>query len=173
MDNIEKALRDRGYKTNIVSGNLTLKRRGSSSLILICTLLAIPVFWISTFAHFTVFLLGIILLLAPWIFRRWQFPPEVQFLRNEGIQLGGGLFGGKRLLPFSDITELQLERVVKPTDASPFHEGTDEFVYNFMAATGGHRHKLLRLVYRPDDPEEVESIRGFLLQYLQKLKSKG
>ena len=173
MDNVEKALRDQGYKVKVAEGNLVLRRKGADTAIFICSFLAIPVLMIGYYAHFTIILFGIGLLLAPWIFRRWQYPPRVIFA-SQGIQLSYGPFSSqKREIPLEHITELQLERIVKPSDVSPFMEGSDDFIYNYLAVTDEKRFKLLRLLFRVDDQEAVEKIRSFLLKYLKHLKSEN
>ncbi len=173
VDKVEKGLKELGYTSQISDGTLTIKRKRKYTLIIIGTAFAIPVMWIGLSAHFTVFLFGLGLLLLPWILRGWRFPITARFVPNEGVELRYSVLGALHKVPFSDITELQLERTVKPSDVSPFMEGSDEYVYNFVLATANTRYMLLRVEYRTDDQEQIEDIRHFLLTYLRHLKSEG
>ena len=69
------------------------------------------------------------------------------------------------------IQELQVEKVRKSSDTSPFQEGNEDIIYNFMLDTSVKRFKLLRLTFRRDEDEKIDEIRTFLLNSLKILKS--
>ena len=161
------------YHTELLEGSLIIRRKAK-------TYFSIALSWIAgsilvaigVFANLQILLFGLFLLLLPWISRQWQFPQKLTFSKDGYLMLEtGNIVPNIIKIRQEHIQELQVEKVRKSSDTSPFQEGNEDIIYNFMLDTSVKRFKLLRLTFRRDEDEKIDEIRTFLLNSLKILKS--
>ncbi len=163
------------YDLALQSGNLIIRKKSRSFVpAILVAVFGIALVIGGLYIHINVVLLGLLLSLSPWISRKWQYPDKITLARSGEVLLETGrIVPNIYRLKGKEITELQVEKVKKYTDTSPFQEGNQEVIYNFFMETTVKRFKLLRLVYRKDEDDKADEVRKFIKQSLGILKRPG
>ena len=159
---------ENSYK--IQSGNsMVIQTRGFNSLPVTVAMIAlgILVLWLSVVFSYKLVLLGIPLVVWPFVSDQWRFPKTINFdLSQQSVQLSR--FGKVvNRIEFSRIQEIGVDAQILTTDVSPFKEGFREYGYSFYVLDDkGKKWRLFRLRFRDEKDEEMKGIIHFLNNHL-------
>lgn len=161
------------YDSTLQEGDLIITRKSKHYFsVALSWLFGIGLLILGSYTNVQILLFGLLLVLLPWISRQWRFPQKVIFSKEGYLILEtGNIIPNINKIREEHITELQVEKVRKSSETSPFQEGNEDIIYNFMLDTPVKRLKLMRLEFRRDEDEKIDEIRSFLLQSLKILKS--
>lgn len=160
-----------GYNMTSIDGTLTVKKKSPSIPFFPIILISLGViFVISTAAmsmeiHYAVF--GILLIGFPFVYERWKYPRQIIIDGNRGVlRLKTGMIHEKNY-PLSEISSLVVDESIIDSDVSPFKDGYQDFIYNFQLKVGKTKLKLMYLMFRKSNDEEIKEIVDFLSEKLR------
>ncbi len=155
----------------MTSGNLILTRKVSHVITRYLVGLAGMVLIIAGFIlHWELILVGLALLLLPWISRQWMFPHRILFKKGEVILETGQVIPNIHRIPGAQINEIEIEKLEKDSEPHSFREESQSTTYKFYLDTADSRYRLLRLTFSQNEDAKVEEISKFVRNFLSIVK---
>lgn len=153
---LNDALAKNGYRIEQAGAQITFHMRGGLGWMSMLFSIAsgVLLIWVTLWAHlhFTIFLLGMLLVGLALTRERWRFPRQI--IIDQGDKLLTLRYGVLHhvLVPFDEIKGLNVDEDILSADANPFRETSEDYVYRYELMQGNKRLKLFRLVFeRPND----------------------
>lgn len=172
MNNTKSILEAQHYVVSLTGGNLIIDRKNSDQLFIGLSLFFGFLFTALAFLHISFLLFTLVAVAIPWFNRKWQYPKSIQFNKSGYVQLAKStILGRNEKVPLSTLEELQIGKIIKTADTSPFKEGNLDFYYNVLLKTTSGTKKLMRLQFRKEADAEIDEIRDFLRKYIQSIKT--
>lgn len=172
---LTRLFEENGYKLVEQNGQYTVRKKNSSFMILTTLSIAIGVLLLYMSTHFAmnykIILAGVLFMGMPFIYERWKYPNRIVIDSSEKcIYLKSGL-AFVRVVPFSEISSLEVDESVVNSDVSPFKEGYQDFIYDFRLKVGQTKLKLFNLMYRKANDSEIQEVVRILSEKLQLTKT--
>lgn len=168
---LNDALAKNGYRMEQSGTQITFHMRGGLGLtsMLFSIASGVLLIWVTLWAHlhFTIFLLGMLLVGLSLTRERWRFPRQI--IVDQGDKLLTLRYGVLHhvLIPFDEITGLNVDEDILSADANPFRETSEDYVYRYELMQGTKRVKLLRLVFERPHDEVNQQLFLFLKKLLE------
>ena len=166
LDELTKTFKEGKYDFEVDGLQIDITRNSKSYLIfyILLAFITIPL----VFADYRIFLLAVLAIGIPIIYRRWkQLPNQVvvySLAKTLCIEKNGQF---QPDIPFSEIQTFSLDEEILNSDANPFKSGNQDFIYTFKLTTiNGRIHELIRLEFQESKKQSVEKIYQFLMTAL-------